>query len=110
MLLAGAVKSGLAKVVQPLVALAAATVWAEAHAFLGLVIAAHSSQDLAVKMSFVSITAVVGDGAIRPRNLVNATQVTVALIVLFPNVSTIVPAAALVPRLDRVFATTVGLE
>ncbi len=93
---------------QPLVALAAATVWAEVHAYLGLVIAVRSSPDLAVKMSFVSITAVVEDGAIRLRNLANATQATVALIAHFSNVSTIVPAMALVTHLDRVFATMVG--
>lgn len=63
--------NGLEKAVIIPVALAVATVWAEASVFLELAIAVPNSPVLAVKMSFVSIIAAVEGGAMRPRNLAN---------------------------------------
>jgi len=74
-----------------LVALAAATVWAEAHAFLELLLPPTVRRTWLWRDADLRINHCSGrDGGIRPRiSCANATQVTVALIVLFPNVSTI---------------------
>ena len=64
---------GLEKAVILPVALAVATVPAEAYVCLELAIASPNLPVLAVKMSFVSIIAAVEDGAMRPRYHANVT-------------------------------------